>query len=222
MGIVLKRRDNAPIVKVIYSGILDIIMKQNDIRASATFLRQALRDLTNGKYGLDKLIITKTLSSYYKDPEKIAHRVLADRMAERDPGNKPQVNERIPFVYFDTSKIKSDRKLLQGEKIETPDFIKANKLAPDYETYINNQIKKPVTQIFALCLDQIPGFKGDMKEYDKMFDSLIAAGVQRNTAIKKVLEAKRKIAEQLLFGDILRVLENKRKGNSDISHFFKK
>jgi hypothetical protein len=73
-----------------------------------------------------------------------------------------------------------------------------------------------------LCLDQIPGFKGDMKEYDKMFDSLIAAGVQRNTAIKKVLEAKRKIAEQLLFGDILRVLENKRKGNSDISHFFKK
>ena len=28
MGIVLKRRDNAPIVKVIYGGIIDIIMSQ--------------------------------------------------------------------------------------------------------------------------------------------------------------------------------------------------
>ena len=222
MGIVLKRRDNAPIVKIIYAGILDIIMKQNDIRASATFLRKTLRELIDGKFGLDKLVITKTLSSYYKDPEKIAHRVLADRIAERDPGNKPQVNERIPFIYFDTSKIKTDRKLLQGEKIETPDYIKSNKLLPDYETYINNQIKKPVTQIFALCLDQIPNFKGDLSEYDKMFKSLISSGVNRNTAIKKVLEAKRKVAEQLLFGDILRVLENKRKGNNDISQFFRK
>ena len=31
MGIVLKRRDNAPIVKDIYGGILDILMKEQDI-----------------------------------------------------------------------------------------------------------------------------------------------------------------------------------------------
>ena len=28
MGIVLKRRDNAPIVKTIYGGVMDIIMKE--------------------------------------------------------------------------------------------------------------------------------------------------------------------------------------------------
>ena len=28
MGIVLKRRDNAPIVKEIYGGIIDILMKE--------------------------------------------------------------------------------------------------------------------------------------------------------------------------------------------------
>ena len=32
MGIVLKRRDNAPIVKHIYGGVLDIIMNDKDLR----------------------------------------------------------------------------------------------------------------------------------------------------------------------------------------------
>ena len=43
--------------------------------------------------------ITKSLRGYYKNPQQIAHKVLADRMAERDPGNKPKANDRIPCVY---------------------------------------------------------------------------------------------------------------------------
>ena len=39
MGIVLKRRDNAPIVKVIYGGIIDIIMKDKSIYPAITFLK---------------------------------------------------------------------------------------------------------------------------------------------------------------------------------------
>ena len=31
MGIVLKRRDNAPIVKDVYGGLIDILMKSQDI-----------------------------------------------------------------------------------------------------------------------------------------------------------------------------------------------
>ena len=38
-------------------------------------------------------IITKSLSGYYKNPEGIAHKALADRMAERNPGNKPKPND---------------------------------------------------------------------------------------------------------------------------------
>ncbi len=219
MGIVLKRRDNAPIVKVIFGGIIDIIMKENDIRAACTFLRKTLRDLVNGKFGMDTLIITKTLSSYYKNPESIAHKVLADRIAERDPGNKPQVNDRIPFVYFDTSKIKTTRKLLQGEMIETPEYVKKNNLMLNYEFYIQKQILKPVSQIFSLCLDQIPGFYGDMSAYDKQYRELLATGLSNNKCIKKVLESKRRAAAPLLFGDILRTLENKRKGFNEITSF---
>jgi len=222
MGIVLKRRDNAPIVKVIFGGVIDIIMKEYDIKAAATYLRKMLIKLTNGNFNMDTLVITKTLSSYYKDPDRIAHRVLADRMTERDSGNKPQVNDRIPYVYIDKSKYKGSTKLLQGDRIETPDFIKANNLKPDYELYINNQIKKPLTQIFALCLDQLDGFHGDLSEYDKFYEAHLASGVLKNTCIKKTLELKRKAAEKLLFGDILRRLENKRTGSNEITSFFSK
>ena len=32
MGIVLKRRDNAPIVKDVYGGIIDILMKEQNLK----------------------------------------------------------------------------------------------------------------------------------------------------------------------------------------------
>jgi hypothetical protein len=161
MGIVLKRRDNAPIVKIVYGGIIDIIMKEQNIPSAVIAFEKYMRKLLSSEYPIETLIISKTLSSYYKDPDRIAHRVLADRIAERDPGNKPMVGDRIPFVYVKTDK----NTKLQGDKIEHPDYIREHSLPLDYEFYIMNQIRKPVTQIFALCLEKIPGFKGDMNTF---------------------------------------------------------
>ena len=221
MGIVLKRRDNAPIVKVVYGGIIDRIMKNQDILPAIHFLKSTLRKLVAGKFGLDTLILSKTLSSYYKDPDRIAHKVLADRMAERDPGNKPQVNDRIPFIYIDKQSMKNPKSTLQGDKIEHPDYIIENKLKPDYEFYITNQIMKPVSQIFGLCLDEIPGFNKDIKEFDNIYAKQLAAGKSINESIKKMQETKSKEAGNILFQDILRVLENKRNNNTQITDFFR-
>ncbi len=218
MGIVLKRRDNAPIVKVIYGGIIDIIMSQKKIKPAVSYFRRSLRALVKGDYNLETLIISKSLSPYYKDPDRIAHKVLADRMGERDPGNKPQIGDRIPYIYIekDAKEVK-----LQGDRIEHPTFIRNNNLKPDYEFYITNQIMKPVTQIFALCLEEIPGFRKNIDDYQKVYDKAIKAGKSENDAIKKMVEAKRKEAENILLGDILRVLDNKKKNNVEITHFFK-
>ena len=43
MGIVLKRRDNAPIVKDIYGGIIDILMKERDIQKAVDFLKACFK-----------------------------------------------------------------------------------------------------------------------------------------------------------------------------------
>jgi DNA polymerase elongation subunit (family B) len=146
MGIVLKRRDNANIVKIIVGGIVDIVLNERDFDKALEFTKKSIEKLLKGEYPIDKFIITKTLKNNYKDPTQIAHKVLADRIGERDPGNKPQVNERIPFVYIKTNgKVK-----LQGDKIEHPDFVIDNNLEIDYLFYLTNQIMNPAVQFLEL------------------------------------------------------------------------
>ena len=101
------------------------------------------------------------MREFYKNPKQIAHKVLAERMGKRDPGNKPSAGDRIPFVYIQTK----DKKKLQGERIEHPKYIIANKIRPDYSFYITNQIMKPVQQVFALVLENIPEFKHKKQEF---------------------------------------------------------
>ena len=96
MGIVLKRRDNANIVKDVYGGIIDILMKENDIDKSIAFLKSSLDDIVHEKVPVEKLIISKSIRSFYKNPKQIAHNVLSERIGVRDPGNKPAPGDRIP------------------------------------------------------------------------------------------------------------------------------
>ena len=94
-----------------------------------------MNDLLNGKFPLDQLIITKTLKGNYKNPDGVAHKYLADKMKKRDPGSAPQVNDRIPFVYIRVPKPKRGEKILQGQRLEHPDFIREHgKIHPDLDS----------------------------------------------------------------------------------------
>ena len=177
--------------------------------------------MINGKFGLDALIITKTLASHYKDPDRQAHKVLADRIGERDPGNKPQVNDRIPYVYVEKDEKKFKGTILQGDKIENPDYIVKMGLKPNYQFYITNQIMKPVCQIYGLCLEEIPNYRANT-DYDALKKKYLSQGKDRLEATKKVLEKKQAEAGKLLFGSFLRVLENERTKSTEITQWFKK
>ena len=218
MGIVLKRRDNAPIVKDIYGGIIDILMKKQNIQEAIDFLKSCLNNLVNEKYSMDKLIITKSLRSGYKNPKSIAHKVLADRIATRDPGNKPTSGDRIPFVYVNNP----NKKALQGERIETPQFIIDNNLKIDYTFYITNQIMKPVQQVFALVLEKIwtmqkkvskiSNFK---KEVKLLYDTTDPEKID-----DKLEKLKNKEVKILLFDTYLRETNNIKDGNQSLVNFF--
>lgn len=240
MGIVLKRRDNAPIVKDIYGGIIDTILNERNIEKAKQFFKDKVNDLLDGNVDISRLIITKSIRGNYANPTSIAHKVLADRMGERDPGNKPLSNDRIPYCYIDLSNLKcyicginklnelnckcvkcmklfcskhlhnhkdkcktmcrfckkvsrsdvkqcktckgwycSDdmykhnlrtdkyknehhdkckkplsNKLLQGDILEHPNYIKEHKLVIDYKYYLDHQIEKPCMQIFSLVMKE--------------------------------------------------------------------
>jgi DNA polymerase elongation subunit (family B) len=106
MGIVLKRRDNAHIVKHVFGNVIEKIMIDKDFKLTLDWLTQTLKEIREGEFPLRYFVITKALRGYYKNPQSIAHKVLADRMAERDPGNKPKSNDRIPYAYIDKGKTK--------------------------------------------------------------------------------------------------------------------
>ena len=222
MGIVLKRRDNAPIVKDIYGGIIDILMKKQNIQEAIDFLRGCLENIVNEKYSMDKLIITKSLRSGYKNPQSIAHKVLADRMTARDPGNKPGPGDRIPFAYISTS----GKKTLQGDKIETPSFIAENKLKIDYSFYITNQIMKPVQQVFALVLEKIwimQGKRPKLNKFKKDIETLRKEYIDDIDKFEEKVETLRcKEIKALLFDEYLRETNNEKAGVQSMTKFFTK
>ena len=220
MGIVLKRRDNAPIVKDIYGGIIDILMKQQNIKQASDFLKSCLQNIVDEKYPMDKLIITKSLRSGYKNPKSIAHKVLADRITARDPGSKPSSGDRIPFVYINTP----NKKALQGEKIETPTYIIENKLKIDYSFYITNQIMKPVQQVFALVLEKIWAMQNKTPKIIKFKRDVEALRktVEPDKFDDKLEQLKNKEVKALLFDEYLRETNNEKEGNQSLTKFFKK
>ena len=218
MGLSIKRRDSCDYLKDVYGGILNILMKENDIMKSVEFLNRCLEELVAGRVPMDKLTITRALSSYYKNPQTIAHRVLADRIGKRDPGNKPKPGDRIKFVFFNNPAAK-----LQGDKIELPEYIVSENLKIDYTHYITKQLMKPLQQLYGLGLEQIwdnqkkqlaiRKHKSEVAELRKKFpDQEIFAKKHDDFCSKKV--------KPLLFDKWLVQLDNQKNNAREITGFF--
>jgi hypothetical protein len=185
MGIVLKRRDNAPIVKEVCGGIIDILINKRDPIGAKAYLRKCLDDMFAGKYDIKYFLQSRTLKmkESYADWTRIAHVYLSEKIALRDPGNKPQSGDRIEFAVIKVQNDDPKKKLLQGELIETPAYIKQNNLEIDYLFYMTNQIQNPATQFLELVDDKI----GEVfEEYKEKY------GVKKPVKEKKVKEVKEK------------------------------
>ena len=221
MGLVLKRRDNCDLVKDIYGGVLHHLMNGSNIQSAIDFLYDSLENLIQGKVSMDKLAITKALRGDYKNPLAIAHRVLADRIAQRDPGNKPKPGDRMKYLYFYNKSAK-----LQGDKIETPEFIVENNLQIDYTHYITNQLMKPLQQLFGLAIEQIwemqnkgsaiKTFRKDMEALKKETGDDLEAFMKKR---EKYTSAK---VKALLFDKILTKVFNQQNGVRTMGEFFVK
>jgi hypothetical protein len=196
MGIALKRRDNAPIVKTIFGGAMKMLLDKRDVVGAFQFVKEKCLELVDGKVNLGQLTVTKSLRADYADPARIAHKALADRITMRDPGNAPAAGDRIGYVYI-SAKAGQEASKLQGERIETPQFIKDHQLVPDYRHYIEHQLQNPISQAFGLLLEQIPGFHKDM----------IRSCPAVTEDLDKYLAFREAKAAELLFSDCLKRFE---------------
>ena len=223
MGVVTKRRDNAPILKHTFIGVVDTLMKECDLIKAIDFVKNTCRQMIDDFFDLNMFVISKTLREYYKDPESIAHKVLANRMAERDPGNKPSSNTRIPYVYIKINELPGVD-YLQGDRIEHINYVREQKLQVDYEVYIKNQLMKPISQIFELVVEYIPGFPypGDISHYMNLENHWYNKydGDLKKT-IKKVSQMKQKMVQKLIFDKLITYANNKVNKVNTIFNYYK-
>ena len=224
MGLPLKRRDSCDYLKDVYGGILTILMKEPDnIQKAIEFLTTSLQNLIDGKVSMEKLAITKSLRSDYKNPGQIAHKVLADRIGERDPGNKPKPGDRIKFVFVNSG----NKKALLGERIETPEFILQNSMQIDYTYYITNQLMNPLQQMFGLALEKIFVYKNTqpktIRDYRMTIEKL---DHEHKNDLETFMKKREKYCsthvKQMLFDPFLAEIYNKQNGVQTLFQFYKK
>jgi DNA polymerase elongation subunit (family B) len=217
-GNVSQRRDNAPIVKDIFGGCVETILKEKKLPLALAFLETSLQKVVSGELPIDKFVVSKSLRSGYKKPHTIPQLVLANRMGARDSGNKPAPGDRIPYVHIvvPPPAATPKAKVLQGDRIETPAYVLANpQIKIDYSFYITNQIMKPLQQLFALELEAIWAiFEDQGKKKVKVaakkrkYESDVALlrtkyGSDETKFLDKVKELRRKEVKLLLFDDFI-------------------
>ena len=243
MGLSLKRRDSCDYLKDTYGMILNILMEQEkerntdqqsrevlkeplvplgctNIQRAVEFLDKSLQDLIDGKVPMEKLMITKALRGHYKNPQQIAHAVLAERINQRDPGNKPKPGDRMKFVHV----VHKDSKALQGEKIETPEFIIKNQIPIDYSFYITNQLMKPLQQLFGLALEPICIFKKLLPTVRTIKREIAAIEKEHGDSIEIYMKKREKYCsskvKSLLFQQYLTEIQYNKMGMKSIMNYF--
>lgn len=156
-GVVLKRRDNFPILKTVYTKVIDTLMKKgkHGLNETIDYIEDILYKIINNEFtSLNDFIISKSLKSTYKNMN-IPHLVLANKMKERDPNSAPQSNDRVPyvFVYPDTQTKAGQELLKQIVENRERDFIKkvsvaSGKKITDYAEAltVNRLLPKKVTK----------------------------------------------------------------------------
>ncbi len=226
MGIVLKRRDNAPIVRTVCKTLLDRLLNNLDVRGAVDNMMEVIDRVVDGRVPIEDLVITKTLRAEYKDRSKIAHAVLAQRVGERDPGNAPQVNDRIPMVHIRVEE-KRGQRVLQGDKIELPGYVVEHDLAIDYQYYLEDQIMNPTLQMLSAFVEQLPGHikppgfwerRRDAIEARLKASSLAEDVVRRRT--REILDKERQAeAKRIVFDPKIAKLRNRFGKQSDLEAF---
>lgn len=181
-GIVLSRRDNPDIVKKIYEGIINPLLKDGSrgVNEAITFLKQRLQELKDNKTDLNDLVITKTLAKGYgkehikkiKDKEYLCEGCdLCKEGVIFGPSDYKQLNS--PHVALAMKKRRRDRgsapvindrlsyvfiklpdpKAKLYERAEELEVVREKKLHIDYLYYMQNQLKNPICEVLNLVME---------------------------------------------------------------------
>ena len=152
-------------------------------------------------------------------------------MGRRDSGSKPAVNSRVPFIFTEQpSGSGSKRKMLQADRIEHPDFIRANGIKPDLYYYLDTQVAGYSKQILGVMVERLPnynrpdGYWENLEaEMRRALGSTGATEEQVEARVRTKIDTQRQeLAKELVFGRVLGAMRLKRDRQRVITSFFGK
>jgi len=143
-GIETVRRDWCLLVSQTMFDVLNIILKEKDIKKASKHVREVIDDLARGRIPLEKLVVVKGITKSLDSYDGIQpHVELAKKLAQRDK-TKTLVGERLEYVILKGNQLLSKR-------AEDPDFVKEKHLEIDSDYYVHNQLLPPLERIFEAC-----------------------------------------------------------------------
>ena len=80
---------------------------------------------------------------------------------------------------------------------------------------------KPVSQIYALILEDLKGFNKPKNYYHNLKLSLAKTQPDKKKLNDKIQDLRMKDVQRILFGEVLRVCENRKNGAQEITKWFK-
>ncbi|MCK4589413.1 MAG: hypothetical protein KAT77_03155 [Nanoarchaeota archaeon] len=134
------RRNWSPIAKQTQEKVLDIILRERDVKKAFLLVRSVVSDLRKHQIPNEKVIITTQLQKEISGYDAIGpHVAVAKKM--RDQGQDVGPGSMIQWVVTEGQGIIRDRS-------ELPEDVKEGEYDDDY--YINNQVVPAVEKIFAV------------------------------------------------------------------------
>eukprot|EP00915_Cephaloidophora_sp_WS-2016_P004816 GHVH01006426.1.p1 GENE.GHVH01006426.1~~GHVH01006426.1.p1 ORF type:complete len:1089 (+),score=158.43 GHVH01006426.1:102-3368(+) len=144
-GIETVRRDFCSLVQISVDTVLKKILVDKDVNGAQQYVRGVITDLMMNKIDMSLLVMTKSIGKEDYSA-KLAHVELAKRIRERDPGNAPQVGDRVHYVI-----IAKGKNVPQYERAEDPSFVIENNLSIDTAHYLDS-LKNPLCRILEPCM----------------------------------------------------------------------
>jgi DNA polymerase I len=138
-GIETVRRDWCPLVSETVQRVLEILLKEDDVKGALKYFKGVVNQLVTGQVDIQKLVITKTMTKSAGSYDgKQPHIELVKKMQSRSPGEAPGVGDRISYV------IVKGRDLLSN-RTEDPEYVRERGLQIDPQYYIENAYSRAST-----------------------------------------------------------------------------
>jgi DNA polymerase delta subunit 1 len=142
------RRDTLPFTVRILNGLQSNLIERINPEGALEVFHREMDALLRGELPIEDFILSKGLNKEYKDPKKMVHLAVVEKMFQRNPGSQPKIGDRVPYVILFDGTIYSPqrkKKVLLSEKSEDPVYAKEHGLQLDYLYYLHHGIRKPIT-----------------------------------------------------------------------------